>query len=97
MDFFSHFNINDEQKDLLIKQGIDQIQLLKNIERFDVNDSKAPIGKIHLMHYMDHRGSFFNCFTIPGKIANAVFNSLNDSDKLDVYAYESYVEGEDDD
>jgi hypothetical protein len=92
-DLFAHYNINDEQKNILISKNITDIDLLNCLKVFDPNETNCELNKTCLMYYMDERGDFQeDNLTKPGLIANAVYESLSDQDKIEIFMYLEFIE-----
>lgn len=96
-DLFEHFSINEEQKNSLLSQGIDNIVLVENMKLFDPYETNCELTKINIMYYMDERGNFLeDKITNPGMIANAMFESLDATDKIEIYEYVEFLDEEQD-
>lgn len=94
-DMFTHCGINGDQKKIIIKRNITEIDLLNNLKFFDPNNTECKLTKLSLMYYMDQRGDFQDDnITKPGLIANAIFESLDDVDKIDIFRYTEFLEEE---
>lgn len=88
-----HYKLSDAEWEKLI-ESITTMDLLKAIPEFDPHGTGAEISKVSLMLYLDRRGDFSEGKEVHQKIAKAVFNSLDSSDKIAIFEYMEFLEEE---
>lgn len=81
-----HFNICNEEYNKLVKSGISDSDLLRNIKTFHGTWEK-PISSMGLCYYIDDLGNFNKGNLKHQRIAKAIFNSLNSRNKIEILEY----------
>ena len=90
MSIQKHFSISDDEWS---KIGLTDIEIFREADKFDFGSGKE-ISAISLMHYVDEFGEFFSGTENHQKIANAIFNSLESSDQLNLIKNWSIEDGD---
>lgn len=85
----SHYGITElEFRFLKSKYNVTEMDLYKSLKYFDPNGSDMPLSKVSMLHYIDSCGSFDTPPLVKHRrIAQAVFNCMDASDKIEVISY----------
>lgn len=86
------YRLSDEQYANLMKR-LTTLDLVKSVPLFYAQE--APVSKLNVMRYLDDHGSDAN--EVHYFIWKAVFNSMDDSDKVDIMRYLEWLEEGDED
>lgn len=102
-----HYNLTDEVYSKLLEK-VTMIDILQSVpifthvgetNKYSMADFEftAPVTKVSLMHYIDHKGDFTeNSPKIQSHqlIAKAVFECLKTEDQMEIFEYISFITGE---
>lgn len=93
--FHEHFGVPEESIASIAPK--DQLKAMPLFTSLGKGSTEHPFGLVNLLHYMDNcTAKFMDVQTCPHeKIAKAMFASLSNKDKVQVYQYVEFLEEED--
>lgn len=88
-----HFGFTDEEYKKLLKNGVSVEQLFKFANEYKVGNSLEQMSFVNLFIYVDLKGDFTTKPDFPSKkICRAMFEKLNDKQKVEISNYISDLE-----